>query len=199
MALTGDVSSGPPTLIAVRPGRGLGPGRVIRFLLSFAGFALAACTSLAFYPQQAAQKAADSLIDDIRSVVDRLPEPALPTAAASELKVDSAAITIIRKSIAGRFQLLAPRLDSGAIGLSLDGLLVVRDFNLVASAERAELVALLVEDNKDRGTLYREIARANGRPDWEVYVRSSFGTRWISRAPSGWYYLDSSGAWLRKR
>jgi uncharacterized protein YdbL (DUF1318 family) len=197
MALTGDVSSRPPPLIAVLPGRGLRPGRVARFPLSFAGLALAACTSLAFYPQQAAQKAADNLIDDIRSVVDRLPEPALPTAA-SELKVDSAAITIIRKSIARRFQLLAPRLDSGAIGLSLDGLLVVHDFNLVVSAERAELVALLVEDNKDRGTLYREIARANGRPDWEVYVRSSFGTRWISRAPSGWYYLDSSGAWLRK-
>ena len=123
----------------------------------------------------------------------------LPVAAQSlDVEVGTPAVTVIKKSIAQRFALLKPHLDAGAIGLTQDGLLAVHDFNRVALPDRAGIEALVTDDNKDRSTLYREIARANGHPDWETDLRATFGRRWFGRAPSGWYYRDGAGAWTRK-
>jgi uncharacterized protein YdbL (DUF1318 family) len=59
--------------------------------------------------------------------------------------------------------------------------------------------ALITQGNQDRAALYREIARANGKPEWEDEIRATFAQRWIERAPAGWYYQDASGAWVRKQ
>ena len=39
--------------------------------------------------------------------------------------------------------------------------------------------ALVAQENGDREVLYREIARANGHPEWEAEVRSTFAQRWM--------------------
>jgi len=49
-----------------------------------------------------------------------------------------------------------------------------------------------------RAALYREIARANGKPEWENDIRATFAQRWIEKAQAGWYYQNTSGAWVRK-
>ena len=157
-----------------------------------AGALLAACTSISFFPQVPAQKTADKVIDDI------WPATATGAAPTSDIKSGTAAIGILGKSIAQRLQRLKSYVDSGAVGLTADGLLAVRDFSPIAALDRADLITLVADDNKDRRTLYREIARANGHPEWEADLRSTFGQRWISRAPSGWYYRDSAAAWVRK-
>jgi len=46
--------------------------------------------------------------------------------------------------------------------------------------------------------VYREIAVANGQPDWEDDIRETFARRWIANARTGWYYQDASGSWQRK-
>ena len=88
---------------------------------------------------------------------------------------------------------------SGAIGLTADGLIEVRDQNAVPLAERATVKRLVAEDNADRKTLYAEIAKANGHPEWEADIRKTFARRWVERgAKPGWYYQDASGSWVQK-
>jgi hypothetical protein len=40
---------------------------------------------------------------------------------------------------------------------------------------------LVADDNRDRKALYAEIASANGHPDWEADIRSTFAERWIAK------------------
>ncbi len=117
---------------------------------------------------------------------------------APEIDVSTAAVVVIKKSLAGRFMLLKPHFDSGAIGLTTDGLVAMRDLQAIALTQTLKVENFIAEENKDRATLYREIARANGRPDWESDIKAIFGERWIRRAPAGWYYRDSAGKWIRK-
>jgi hypothetical protein len=118
--------------------------------------------------------------------------------AQANLEVDSPAVGAIKKSIQERTKALFPHLGSGAVGLTRDGLVAVRDANLVPLPQRAAVNALVADENKDRVALYREIARANGKPEWEGEIRSTFAQRWISRASAGWYYQDAQGAWVKK-
>jgi hypothetical protein len=117
---------------------------------------------------------------------------------APDLEVSTPAISVIKKSLASRFAKLKPHLDVGAIGLTHDGLVAVRDLKVIAAAEHAAVESLVAEENKDRAALYREIARANGRADWETDLKATFGQRWISRAFPGWYHRDSAGKWTQK-
>ena len=118
--------------------------------------------------------------------------------ATPDVDVSTPAIVVIKKSLAARFKILKLHLDSGAIGLTHDGLIAVRDLQAIAVNETSKVEAIIAEENKDRASLYREIARANGRPDWESDLKSTFAERWISRAAPGWYHRDSAGKWIRK-
>ena len=123
-----------------------------------------------------------------------------PCAAQSEatFEISSAAITSLSKSMSNRFLKLKPHLDSGAIGLTHDGILALRDTSRIDVSGLLALDALIIEENKDRATLYREIARANGRPEWESDLRKTFGKRWVARMPEGWFYRNASGQWFQK-
>lgn len=116
----------------------------------------------------------------------------------ANLKIDTPAIAALRTSLRDRHKQLEPLYASGAVGLTREGTISLRDANLVPLAQRAQVNALIAEGNQDRAALYREIARANGKPEWENEIRSTFAQRWIDRAPSGWYYQNASGAWVRK-
>ncbi|MDP1898032.1 MAG: YdbL family protein, partial [Sulfurimicrobium sp.] len=87
---------------------------------------------------------------------------------------------------------------SGAVGLTRDGLVAVRDPAAAPLAQRQAMNSLVAAENQDRKALYREIARANGHPEWEDEVRSTFAQRWISKAAGGWWYQNASGAWAKK-
>lgn len=93
---------------------------------------------------------------------------------------------------------LATWLDAGAIGLDNTGLVEIRDRSAVPLSERREMEQVVAEENADRRAVYREIALANGQPDWENRIRETFADRWIANAPPGWYYQNESGNWQRK-
>jgi len=119
-------------------------------------------------------------------------------AAQANLQIDTPAVSALRASLREGHQQLRALYVSGAIGLTRDGSLGLRDANLIPLAQRAQVNAQLAQANQDRAALYREIARANGKPEWEGEIRSTFAQRWIERAPAGWYYQNASGAWVQK-
>lgn len=119
------------------------------------------------------------------------------TWAQTNLEVDTPAISAIKQSMQDRHLHIAPLYGSGAIGLAADGTVVLRDASGVPLAQRGQASAWVAAENADRAALYREIARANGHPEWEADVRKTFAQRWIERAQSGWWVQGATG-WMRK-
>jgi uncharacterized protein YdbL (DUF1318 family) len=116
----------------------------------------------------------------------------------ANIEIDTPAIASIKRSMQQRHSQLEPYYSSGAIGLTRDGLVVMRDANAVPLAARQSMNGLIAAENQDRNALYREIARANSHPEWEADIRSTFGQRWIELARSGWWYQGADGGWVKK-
>jgi uncharacterized protein YdbL (DUF1318 family) len=125
--------------------------------------------------------------------------PAAQAQGSPNLDVSGPEIRAVTASMQQRFGQLQKYFQSGVIGLTTDGLVAVRDQNAVPLAERAVVTRLVTEDNRDRETLYAELAKANKHPEWEPDIRRTFARRWVERgAQGGWYYQDSSGKWVQK-
>jgi uncharacterized protein len=128
--------------------------------------------------------------------MDRLVPPA--AAQAPNLRVETPAASRLQASMRARNAELAPHFRSGAIGFGNDGFVAIRDLSAVPLRDRAEVQRLVREENADRSALYKEIARANDRPDWESNIRETFARVWVEEAPSGYWYQDTGGNWLQK-
>jgi uncharacterized protein YdbL (DUF1318 family) len=115
-----------------------------------------------------------------------------------ELNVNTSAITEIREALKNRFTQLKPLLESGVLGVTQEGKLAVRDPAAIALAQRQSVTALIAADTRDKTALYREIARANGHPDWEARIAATFTGRMLNRVPAGWWVQDKSGQWVQK-
>ncbi|HCA27465.1 MAG TPA: DUF1318 domain-containing protein [Betaproteobacteria bacterium] len=123
---------------------------------------------------------------------------AAPVFAAANLEINTPAISRLQASMQSRYQRLSRYFASGAVGLTHDGLVALRDASQAPLSQRQQVNALVAAENQDRRALYREIARANGHPEWEAEIQATFAQRWISKAPPGWWYQSLSGAWRRK-
>ena len=118
--------------------------------------------------------------------------------AQANLEINTPAIAALQASMQKRFAELGPYFASGAVGLTRDGYTALHDANAVPLPQRQQVNGLIAAENQDRAALYKEIARANGKPEWENDIRTTFAQRWIDKAPSGWYYQNSAGAWTKK-
>lgn len=124
----------------------------------------------------------------------------MPAAHAQEepnLDASSPEIKRLTDSMEARFPDLAPHYASGAVGISSDGFITVRDGNRVALPDRNKVRTLVANENADRSALYHEIAQANQQPQWEAQIRGVFAQRWIARAKTGWYVQDGAN-WKQK-
>ena len=119
-------------------------------------------------------------------------------AAQANLEINTPAIAALQRSMQARHAELQGLYGSGAIGLTRDGNVALRDANAVPLAQRAQINTAVAAENQDRASLYREIARANGKPEWEGDIRTTFAQRWTEKAQPGWYVQNASGAWVRK-
>lgn len=132
----------------------------------------------------------------------RVLELLVPTAQAqadANIDISSPEIRAVTQSMQARFGELEKYFTAGVVGLTATGLIEIRDASAAPLAERAVVKRLVAEDNKDRDTLYAEIAKANGHPEWEGDIRKIFARRWVERgAQGGWYYQDASGSWKQK-
>jgi uncharacterized protein YdbL (DUF1318 family) len=117
--------------------------------------------------------------------------------AQGNLEINTPAIAALQQSMQQRHSQLGPLYASGAVGLAADGTVALRDASSVPLAQRGQANALIAAENADRAALYREIARANGHPEWESDVRKTFAQRWIDRAQAGWW-VQAPGGWKKK-
>ena len=115
----------------------------------------------------------------------------------ADININTPAISRLRQSMRKRQQMLSGFYRSGAIGFNDSGLVAVRDLKAVPLKDRNRLKKLVADENNDRNALYREIARANGHPEWEADIRKTFSRIWIEEAPRGYWYLKD-GAWKKK-
>jgi len=200
--------------------------KLVYGLLTAMLVALVGCVTInVYFPEAAAQKAADQFIGTVLDNAAPAPtpkndEPApppkkgsqpsamllvdllIPAAYAADtpnLRIQTATTEAIQGRMQARFHdTLAPLFNSGALGFTQDGLVAVRDAGKVPLDQRAGLNAAVADENRDRNALYREVANANNHPEWESQIRSTFAKGWIERARPGWYYQDSAGAWKQK-
>lgn len=122
---------------------------------------------------------------------------ALSAYAAADLEVNAPGVNAIKNSMQARHAQLAGYYANGAVGLSMDGMIELRDAGSVPLAARQTVNALVAADNQDRDALYAEIANANGHPEWKAEIRSTFAQRWIQRAQRGWWVMSNNG-WVQK-
>lgn len=197
--------------------------QVKRMLGALPVLLLGACVTINIYfPAAAAEKAADKVIDEVwgkqPGQEDVAPEPSsnydpghakvllallelsVPAAqaASADINISTPSIKKIEASMRDRHRQLVEYYDGGAVGLTQDGLIALRDPKAVPLKARQEVSQLVAAENRDRNALYREIAKANGQPEWEKDIRATFARRWIDRAQSGWWYQDGGGGWKQK-
>jgi uncharacterized protein len=118
-------------------------------------------------------------------------------AAEPNLDVNTPTIVAIKASMTGRHSQLLPHYNSGAVGLTKDGFIAVKDATAVPLKDRGGINSLVADENSDRAKLYKEIAAGNGHPEWQNDIQNTFAGRWIDKAQAGWHY-QSGGAWVKK-
>jgi uncharacterized protein YdbL (DUF1318 family) len=117
---------------------------------------------------------------------------------APDISLKTPAIQAIQSRMEARFDAtLRAGFDAGALGFGSDGLVVVRDASKLDLKDRVAINQAVADDNRDRKAVYREVAVANGHPEWEAQIRGVFAKQWIASARSGWWY-QSGGAWKQK-
>ncbi|HJW47084.1 MAG TPA: DUF1318 domain-containing protein [Lysobacter sp.] len=115
-----------------------------------------------------------------------------------DITIKTPAIQAIQARMASRFDAqLRAGFDAGALGFASDGTIVVRDASKLALKDRVAVNQAVADDNRDRKAVYREVAVANGHPEWEGQIREVFARQWVNSARPGWWY-QSGGAWKQK-
>jgi uncharacterized protein YdbL (DUF1318 family) len=200
--------------------------KFIVLTLTTLAVALVGCVTInVYFPEAAAQKAADKFVGNVlgepapdAKPADKPAPPAndgthrqpsamlldllIPAAYAADtpdIRIETAATEAIRARMRTRFDgTLGALFDSGAVGFTRDGMVAMRDAAKLPLSQRAQANAALADENRDRAALYREVANANGHPEWEAQIRATFARTWIDKAHPGWYYQDAGGAWQKK-
>lgn len=185
-------------------------------LMGIVALVTACVTINVYFPEAAAEKAADQFIDNVIGPTMTPDEQAslqqpstrfslldliFPAAHAQSVNIDinTPEIVAIQNRMSARFNSeLAAFFDQGAIGYDQNAMIAIRDLSVVGLKDRNTLKSAVSADNADRKAVYREIAVANGHPEWEDQIRQTFAERWISRAKAGWYYQSADGSWTQK-
>ncbi|WP_300616865.1 YdbL family protein [Dokdonella sp.] len=190
-------------------------------LVATTAFALlAACVTInVYFPEAAADKAAQQFVDKVLEAAPKGPPPSndppppgkspgamlldflVPSAYAqsADISIQTPQIQAIQSRMQQRFaSSLSSYFANGAIGFTADGLVAMRDAAAVPLPQRAALNTAIADENRDRQAVYREIAVANGHAEWESQIRGTFAKQWVQQAKAGWYYQDASGAWKQK-
>ena len=188
-------------------------------------FLLSACVTINIYfPAAEAEEAAEQIVDDI---LDNLPvNPSIikkrdgayvpvlqnknqvsfspldlffPSAhAAPNFSVSAPAVKRIQSRIKKRVSSLRPFLASGGIGFKNDGFVILKNKSKISLKDRKKAAQLVKNENKDRKSLYKTIARVNNHPEWEDDIRATFAKKWMKGAARGWWVQSASGAWSKK-
>ncbi|MBB3343882.1 YdbL family protein [Luteimonas sp. RC10] len=193
-------------------------------LPAVAALALTACVTInVYFPAAEAKEAAREFVENVIGDTPAAQPPAPSTtpgggmaqrgtgfdpwmllgigtaqAQTPDVTIRTPAIQAIQSRMEQRFNgTLRPHFDSGALGFGSNGLIVVRDASQLPIKDRVAVNTAVADDNRDRQAVYREIAVANGHPEWESQIRDVFARQWIQSARPGWWY-QQGGTWTQK-
>jgi uncharacterized protein YdbL (DUF1318 family) len=189
-----------------------------RAAVLIAFFANACVTVNIYFPAAAVERAADEIVKETwgsrtESAPREQPRSLLPAAwklvsvslidevfaQDADINISNPAIRALKDSIKNRSGSIKPFMDRGNVGLTKDGLLTVRTTEGLSLKERAEVQQLVDAENRDRESLYVEIAKANNFPLESVAkIRSIFAKSWVEQAQPGWWIQDAQGNWKKK-
>lgn len=183
-------------------------------------FFLTACVTVNIYfPAVAVQRAADKIVEETwgepgKGGVKEAPKSGSIAAGKTyafagfareafaqeaDINVSNPGIRALKESIKTRSESIKPYMDKGNVGISRDGLLVVRTTEGLNLKERAAVQQLVEAENRDREALYAEIARANNFSKEKVAdIKRIFAKSWIEQARSNWWIEDPQGNWRKK-
>ena len=143
----------------------------------------------------AARRALAALANDLASLFG----PSAAYAAEANIDVSTAAIRALKESMKQRAGKLKPHLGSGKLGLGKDGMLVVRDPGGLPLRDQADVRRLVEAENRDRASLYAEIAKANDfGADRVADIQSIFAQTWKDKAEPGWWIQGTDGSWSQR-
>jgi uncharacterized protein len=183
-------------------------------------FFVSACVTVNIYfPAAAVERAADQIVKEtwggaaepaknVTPPQSRNPNPSSETlsfglisvahAQEPDINVSNPAIRALKDSIKQRSGAIKPYMDRGNVGISQDGLLAVRNTDGLSLKERADITQLVQAENRDRESLYAEIAKANNIARESIpKIKTIFAKSWIDQARPGWWIQDGSG-WRKK-
>jgi uncharacterized protein len=190
-----------------------------RFALLIAFLANSCVTVNIYFPAAAVERAADEIVKEtwggrVESAPKEQPRSLLPTATwkivavsfiseafaqEADINVSNPAIRALKDLIKNRSGSIKPFMDRGNVGITKDGLLTVRTTEGLNLKERAEVQQLVDAENRDRESLYLEIAKANNFPPESVAkIKSIFARSWAEQAQPGWWIQDAQGNWKKK-
>jgi uncharacterized protein YdbL (DUF1318 family) len=187
-----------------------------RFWLWTLAVAFVGCITVNIYfPAPEVRRAAEQIVDETWGSID--PTSATPGAEPQDsssrwpfavsaayaqdvdINVSTAAIRALKDQMRSRAEQLKPYLDKGAVGIGGDGMLTVRQLEGVPLREQATVRRLVEAENRDRQTLYEEIAKANDfGADRVDDIRRIFAETWIQKAERGWPVQKQDGSWTTK-
>ena len=176
-----------------------------------AAIALTACVTInVYFPAAEAKEAAKEFVEKVIGDTPAAQPEAKPAdggkpggsayaQGAPDITIRTPAIQAIQARMESRFDsTLKAHFDSGALGFTNDGLVNVRDAAKIALKDRVRANEAVADQNRDAKAVYREVAVANGHPEWEAQIRAVFAKQWIESARSGWWYQDAGGGWAQK-
>ena len=119
-------------------------------------------------------------------------------AAQANLSIETAKIRSLRNNMRKRQSKLKSYYNAGTIGFTHNGLISIVPGKSLSAKHKSMASKLIKSENNDRKNLYKEIANANGHPEWQADIQKTFSQTWINKISSGWMYQTASGKWQKK-
>ena len=180
-----------------------------------------------YFPAAAAEEAAEKIVDEVLNIetapkpqsmlkthsndltiktaennqlIIRMVDFLIPAAYAAQanISIETAKIRSLRNRMKKRQSRLLPYYQAGIIGFTNNGLISTIAGKKISAKEKSTANKLIKAENTDRNNLYREIANANGHPEWQADIQKTFSQTWINKISSGWMYQNTSGKWQKK-
>lgn len=161
-------------------------------LFSFCLFLSACVTINIYFPAAKVEKVADDMIDNVwtdKKSVNKLINEVWD-------KTKLPAIQKIKNRLKTRYKKLEAYYKMGAIGLTNNGLIILRDRKLIALKNRRQVDKWIEVENQDRLQLYIAITKKHS--EWQQKIQLIFAKLWIEKAKNGWWYQDEKENWQRK-
>ncbi len=188
-----------------------------KFILLLCFFVcIAACVTVNIYfPAAEVEKAAEKIVDEVYDQEKKAPLDNSSDRSAwhkflahlgphkawaqDATSISNAAIRGLKQTLARHHQQLKPFYDQGALGITRDGYLEIRNISDLSLGKVARLRKLVKQDNQARKNLYQEVTSAlNLDPSQIDRVEKIFAKKWKDKASSGWWVQKDDQGWTRK-